>query len=146
MCGNILSEKHLFILHHGTIGWARVECVSQQCLLRGATQPSGSGFFSFFQGWEVQWISITQTLQLEPIFYFFGGQTLNLKPITFYLEVRTLNLEPIIFFLNGQTLNLGPFAAKTCKPWDLEPQTLNLNMRDFPGLPLTMNMNDCRAE
>jgi hypothetical protein len=99
-----------------------------------------------FQGWEVHWISITQTLHLEPIFYFFGGQTMNLKPIKFLLEVRTLNLEPNIFFLNGQTLNLGPFAATTCKPMDLEPQTLNLNMRDFPDLPLAMNINDCRAE
>jgi hypothetical protein len=51
---------------------------------------------------------------------------LKLKPIKFFLEVRTLNLEPIIFFLNGRTLNLGPFAAKTCEPWYLEPQTLNL--------------------
>jgi hypothetical protein len=64
------------------------------------------------QGLEVQGISIMQTLHLEPIFYFFGGQTLNLKPILVFLEVRTLNLEPIIFFLNGQTLNLGPFPAE----------------------------------
>jgi hypothetical protein len=59
-----------------------------------------------------------QTLHLEPIFYFFSGQTLNLKPI--------------IFFLNGQTLNLEPFAAEICEPVDLEPQTLNLKMSDFP--------------
>jgi hypothetical protein len=103
-------------------------------------------FMIWYQGWEVQWISITQTLHLEPNFYFFGGQTLNLKPDKFFLEVRTLNLEPINFFLNGRTLNLGPFAAKTCEPWDLEPQTLNLNMRDFPDLPLAMNINDCRAK
>ncbi len=64
----------------------------------------------------------------------------------FFLEVQTLNLEPIIIFLNGRTLNLGPFVAKTCKPWDLEPQTLNLNMRDFPDLPLAMNINNRRAE
>jgi hypothetical protein len=105
-------------------------------------------FYSESQRWEVQWISITQTLHLEPIFYFFGGQTLNLKRIKFFLQVRTSNLEPVFFFflLNGRTLNLGPFAAKTCKPWDLEPQTLNLNMRDFPDLPLAMNINDCRTE
>jgi hypothetical protein len=63
------------------------------------------------QGWEVQGISIMQTLHLEPILYFFNERTLNLEPIIFFLEVRTLNLEPIVFFLNGQTLNLGPFAA-----------------------------------
>jgi hypothetical protein len=65
--------------------------------------------------------------------------------LLFFLEVWTLNLEPIIFFLIDRTLNLGPFAAKTCQPWDLEPQTLNLNMRDCPDLPLAMNINDCRA-
>ncbi len=73
-----------------------------------------------------------QTLNIEPIFYFLGGQTLNLKPIIFSLEVQTLNLEPIVFFLNGQTLNLGPFAAEIREPGDLEPQTLNLKMGDFP--------------
>jgi hypothetical protein len=61
---------------------------------------------------------MVETLNLEPIFYFLGGQTLNLKPI--------------IFFLNGQTLNLGPFAAEICESGDLEPQTLNLKICDFP--------------
>ncbi len=73
-----------------------------------------------------------QTLHLEPIFHVFGGQTLNLKPIIFFLEVQTLNLEPYIIYLNGQTLNLGPFAAEFCEPGNLEPQTLNLKMSDFP--------------
>jgi hypothetical protein len=86
----------------------------------------------FLQGWEVQGISIMQTLHLEPIFYISGGQTLNLKPIIFFLEVRTLDLNRIIFFLNGQTLNLGPFAADICEPRNLQPQTLNLKMSDFP--------------
>jgi hypothetical protein len=36
------------------------------------------------QGWEVQGISMMQTLNLEPIFYFLGVQTLNLKPIIFF--------------------------------------------------------------
>ncbi len=78
------------------------------------------------QGLEVQGISIMQTLHLEPIFYFFGGQTLNLKPMIILLEVRTLNLKPIIFLLNGQTLNLKPFTVEICEPGDLQPRTLRL--------------------
>ncbi len=54
--------------------------------------------------------------------YFFSGSS-NLKPQTYYF-----------FFLNGQTLNLGAFAAELCEPGDLEPQTLNLKMGDFPFL------------
>jgi hypothetical protein len=66
--------------------------------------------------------------------FFLFSRWPNLEPQTYYffLEVRTLNLEPIIFFLNGQTLNLGPFATEICEPGDLEPQTLNLKMGDFP--------------
>jgi hypothetical protein len=77
-----------------------------------------------FQGWEVQEVSMMQTFNLEPIFYFLGGQTLNLKPIFFLLEVRTLNLKPIIFFLKGQTLNLRPFGAGICEPRYFVPQSL----------------------
>jgi hypothetical protein len=48
------------------------------------------------QGCEIQWNSMTQTLHLEPIFYFFGGQTLNLKPITFFSG--SLNLKPGTYY------------------------------------------------
>ncbi len=97
-------------------------------------------FKSFRQGWDVRWIFRMQTLNLEPICYFFGGQTLNLKHIIFFLEVRTLNLEPNMFFLQGRTLNLRPYAPKICKPWDLEPQPLNLRNVWF-SRPLSRSIN-----
>jgi hypothetical protein len=53
---------------------------------------------------------------LEPIFYFLGGQTLNLKPIIFCPGSSNIKLRTYHFFLNGQTLDLRPFAAEICEP------------------------------
>ncbi len=70
------------------------------------------------QGWEVQGISMMQTLHLEPIFHFFGGQTLNLKPVFFSwkFEVWTLNLKPQTYSFFPEWSNLEP---QTFCRWNL---------------------------